>query len=341
MTPANEADIQADMRELMQAQSFGAPTEAQRWGLTSQPQGQSEGDPSMAQLEIQADIARQNAAAMALQSLNPGQLPQGGDDAAHWRKLYGDSENAKGELRAQLERAEQEKAAQVETMNQLLLAMQQGSQRPGFGPAYQGQMQGVQQPIYGPGGFNAQPFDPFEGKSDDDLYSVKDAKRLLGEMISPALQAMQMQTMAALDRQNAAARRAAANITPLEEFTLTRENPWVNGLQSESQRIDALASIKRARSTTQPSPQATQANQAAQAAPIVRRMTTVEQGTQQAPDYTGNAVDSAYQRDFAAAMKLSVETGAQAKALRAVAEKYNIPIGRASDMGLMRTQTVI
>jgi hypothetical protein len=329
--------MQQDLRELMIAPSYGAPTEAQTWGLTSQPHGGSDtGNPSVAQLELQADIARQIAASQALQSLNATQLPSQDleNEIGRWKKAYGDGENEKGELRRQLEETKAAQMAQTDLLNQILAS---ASQQPAFNPSYNPQF-----PFPAPFQTPAipAPYDPFQGKTEEELISVKDFRTVLSNELSPVLHAMQMQTMQMMDKQTAAAKRSASGITPLDEFQIARENPWVQGLQTETQRIDAVAALKKARATTTQQAQGVQAQTVQATAPILRRLTATEQVQSQTPDLTSDALTTAFQRDLAAANQLSDEHGKRAQAMRQIAAKYNIPVGKMSDMGLMRTQVI-
>lgn len=335
VSDATEADIRADMAELMQASNFGAPTEAQQWGLTTQPQGKPDSpNSSLAELELQADIAKQQAANFALQSLAPNQIPQA-DESEHWKRLYGQGENEKGELRRQLEEANRQRAEQTELMNQLLSAMQ----TPNYGPQvnYGGRPQFMPTPY-------VEPRNPLADRDENDVLSVRDIRKLIEEEVKPNFNSLYMQTMQLMDQQTAASRRAAAGITPLEEFQLTRENPWLASLATEAQRVDAMASLKKMRAQTtqaaQTVAQQVQTQTAQQVGPVIRRLTTVEQATQQAPDLSGDALTAAFNRDLALARQLPEENGARAKAMRTIAAKYNIPVGQMSDMGLMRSQVI-
>lgn len=336
VTPADQSEIEKDIAELMVAPNYGSPTDAQRWGLTSQPPGQSDSQvtSSLAELELQADLARQRA----LEGFQQGQLPglpsTDPTEVAKWQKLYGDSENEKGELRRQLEQALAAQQQRDEMLNQLLASQQQ--QAPSFQAPnpYQPQpfMPQPQQPTFR---------DPFEGKTDEDLFSVRDAKRLIGEAIAPALQMQQMQMLQMVDQQAAASKRAAAKLTPLEEFQITRNNGWIRGLPTEAARVDAILSLRESQARVQAPIQAqvqAQAQAPQATAPILRRLTSVEQNVAQAPDLSADAVNAAFQRDYQLANRLPDDNGQRAAALRKVAEKYNIPLGKPNDVAIMRTQ---
>jgi hypothetical protein len=321
---------EADVKEAMMGSNTD-PTYAEQFGISSAPLGTvGYKPPSMAELELEAvkAMAKVQADAFAAQQAGHTQDPFSSvqDEAEKYRKLYGDSENEKGQLR-------KNQAELMEAFNGLMAQYEvlQGSP--------QNQWQGSQQvpaPHYGPPqGFAPQQQygDPFAGIGDDDVIQGKQIKELFDRTVTPAYQYLASQTQQAMARSAALESRLmkqvkeTSGITPVDEFRLTARNPWVREL-APAQRVQALASLRQAEVATQPTPQPQAPAQIP--APtdsqqrILNKMTYVEGSMPNVPDSSEAALEAAKQRDYAKVMAAPSDTGERAKMFRAFAAKYGM-----------------
>jgi hypothetical protein len=327
-----------DLKEAMMG-SQTDPTYQEQFGITSAPLGTTGyKPPSMAELELEAikAMARVQAEAVASQDANRIHdpfAPGAGDELEKFKKLYGASENEKGQLR----KSQQEL---MEAFNGLM-AQYEGLQSNANQPQWQPGMQ-PNAPQFGPPqGFAPQPQygDPFAGFGDDDVIQGKQIKELFDRTVTPAYQYLAAQTQQAMARSAALEQRLlkqvkeTSGITPVDEFRLIARNPWVREL-APAQRVQALASLMAAEVATQPVPQpqappqippVTEGQQR-----ILNKLTYVEGATPQVPDSSEAALEAAKQRDYAKVMMTPQETGERAKMFRAWASKYGVTsIGQA------------
>ena len=319
---------EADLAEARQGPR-GDSTYEEQFGVTSAPLGTvGYKPPSMAELELDAAkaLARAQAEAVAAQSGHPADpFNTPADELEKYKKLYGTSENEKGQLR-------KSQAELMEAFNGLMAqfeALQANGQQqpqpvspqfaPQFGP---------------PQGFAPQPqySDPFAGFGDDDVIQGKQIKELFDRTVTPAYQYLASQTQQAMARSAALEQRLmkqvkeTSGITAVDEFRLTARNPWVREL-APAQRVQALASLRAAEAAIAPPPQAP-----AQIPPatdgqqrILNRLTYVEGSLPNVPDSSEAALEAAKQRDYAKVMMAPSDTGERAKMFRAWAAKYGIP----------------
>lgn len=324
---------EADLKEAMMG-TQGDPTYAEQFGITSAPLG-SVGyrPPSMAELELEAQkaLARAQAEAVAAQNANRPEDPFNTipDEAERYKKLYGDSENEKGQLRKN----------QQELMEAFNGLMAQYEALSANGQPQQQWQPGPQQsaPQYGPPqGFSPQPqyqTDPFAAFGDDDVIQGKQLKELFERTVTPAYQYLAMQTQQANARSTALEARLlkqvkeTSGLTAVNEFRITARNPWVRDLQP-AQRVQALASLHQAELANQPTPvpqapaQIPAPTDAQQR--ILNRVTYVEGNVPNVPDSSEAALEAAKQRDYAKVMAAPSDTGERAKMFRAFAAKYGI-----------------
>jgi len=305
----------------------GNPTYEEQFGLTSSPLG-SVGvtQPTMAELEIQAQQALARAMdpnSFAAQSNQPQQFQGDQSEAEKWRKLYGQSENEKGEARRreqQLEEAFNGLMAQYESLQANAQQNQWGNQMApqNFGP---------------PQPYGQQPMqNPFDSINDEDYMQGKQIKGLIEQTIAPALattfqQAQQNAArVAQLERALMNQARANSGVSKLDEFRLAAKNPWLNNLP-EAQRLAAIQSLKQA----EPQPQANVVAPQGQAETqnrIMNKITYIEGSNPNVPDATEAAIEAAKQRDYAMVMNAPSDTGERAKLFRSFAAKYGLNIGQ-------------
>ena len=308
--------------------SPGNPSYQEQFGISSSPLGGTGvAQPSVAELELEAQkaLARaMNPNAYAAQG-NPSEwvAPNVEPEIERWKKLYGESENEKGQARrreAELTEAFNGLMTQFEALQAQTPPQQWQPQAP---PQYGQMPYGQQQPFS----------NPFDSIKDDDYLDGKTFKNLVESTIAPALaftaqQAQQSaQRSAALEQQLMAQVKASAGIDKIDEFRISSKNPWINRLPY-GERISAIKALKAAETPFQQvTPQQAQAHTESQNR-IVNKLTYIEGGNPNVPDATEAALEAAKQRDWAMAMQLPMDTGERAKALRAFATKYNMNFGQ-------------
>jgi len=319
-----ERATEADIREAMMGPQ-GNPTYEQQFGQTTAPLG-SVGvtQPSLAELEIQAQQALARAInPNAYIQQNPNEQPfsvPSDNEVEKWKRLYGQSENEKGEAR----RREQELTEAFNGLMGQFEQLQANTQQRSWSPQMPPQNFGPQVP-YG------QTQNPFDKISDDEFMQGRQVKDLIEQHIAPPLAAAFQQSqesaqrIAQLERALLNQARATSGISKLDEFRLAAKNPWLNNLP-EGQRLAAISSLKQAEvplpQVQSPQVQAETQNR------IMNKITYIEGSNPNVPDATEAAVEAAKQRDYALAMAMPAETGERARALRAVATKYNMNIGQ-------------
>lgn len=310
-----------DLRDALMG-TPGNPTYEEQWGITATPPGQSPlQQPSLAELELAAE----QAMARAINPNDPG-VPQAAaaeigaiqEELARFKKLYGDSENEKGELRRQFQELNEAFTglmAQVESQSATPPAPQWGPVAPQQYPA------------------PAPQFNPLADIDDDSFVEGKKVKRLIEEGIAPAIAGLYQQLQqtqaraAAAERQAAMQARAALGITQLDEYRLTGKNPWLRNLP-EPQRLQAMQALKAQERAVSPQQQVpTQTPSEAQQR-VLSKVTFVEGNTPNVPDTSEGALEAARQRDYARVMAQPVETGARARAFREFAAKYGLSFGQ-------------
>lgn len=330
-----ESVTEADLREAMLGSgNQGNPSYQEQFGMTSAPLGTTGAppQPSIAQLEIEAQQALARATdpagyanQMFGQSHASPDLATMQAELERFKKLYGDSENEKGQARkreAELMEAFTGLMTQYESLQASPQAPQSWAvpQSP-FAPQYAPQV--------------PQFSDPFEGVPEGDFVDGKTVRTVVEKAVGQTTAYMAGQVQQALMRANqleqqlAAQARTGAGITKLDEFRITGKNPWINKLPY-GERLSAIQALKVAEAPAQAPTNGTQAPQAPSEVQhrIINRLTHIEGGNPMVPDQTEAALEAAKQRDYAMAMSFSAETGERAKALRMFGAKYGIPLGQ-------------
>lgn len=231
-----------------------------------------ENDPDQQQTYTPAEVP-----SFVQENSHVASLPQ--EDPDYWKKMYGQSENEKGEIRRavadEVAQLKAELAAMRATMPQ-----QPGQPYPGATPGYPAQPQyGPQQPQYAQQGQQPQlPETYFPDKEEGDYVEVKDVDRLVAQAIAPAVLQLNAQQQA-LYQQQMAAMKNAAGITPVVEQKLLAECPWMQQLPDGPAKVQAMQDYMKQRTQQQqprqPAPQQAQVNPEQAAA---RRVTYIESG---------------------------------------------------------------
>jgi len=316
---------EADLQEARMGPQ-GNPTYEQQFGISSAPLGGTGiTQPTIAELEIQAQQALARATNPTLYAGQTNYAPNEYQpdslaEAEKWRKLYGQSENEKGEAR----RREQELTEAFNGLMGQFEQLQANTQQRSWSPQMPPQN-------FGPPASYGQTQNPFDKISDDEFMQGKQVKDLIEQHIAPPLAAAYQQSqesaqrIAQLERALLNQARATSGISKLDEFRLSAKNPWLNNLP-EAQRLAAISSLKQAE-VPQPQVQPPQV-QAETQNRIMNKITYIEGSNPNVADQTEAAIEAAKQRDWAIAMQEPAETGARAKAIRAVANKYGYNLGQ-------------
>lgn len=229
-----------------------------------------------------------------------------------WQGLYGRSENEKGELRRQLQAAE-EARAQLQLQQQFYQAQMQQMISQNNRPQQVAQTQ-----AYGPAP------QLFQGKAQDEPLFIRDVE----ERVTPILHGLYTEVQAAraqnqiLEEQLILAKKAQAGISPMQEFQILAENPWINSLNGAA-KVDAMTSVANlkkaqvAMQTPAPPPPAQP-----QATPGVRRMLHIERNQPVAQEPRFVDPQAAMQQEWAQTMLLPVQGGKREEAQRNVLLKY-------------------
>lgn len=231
-----------------------------------------------------------------------------------WKRLYGQSENEKGELRREVNTLREEVAAMRSAWNP------QAQYQPAYAtPTYtypqpQWQAQQTQTAPQVPVTF-------FEGKEDGEVVEVGEVNRLMRETVAPAVWQLYTQQLE-MQKQQIAMQKLAAGISLAVEQKLLTSRPWLANVPDGFPRIQAMQEILKQEANQQgvPTPQPPTNIPPHQAA--VRRVTYVEPGTGQtsAPVMDPN---ERFKQEWA-----KTRTAAEKRALL---ERYGI--GRANDFG--------
>jgi len=296
--------IEGGMRELMMGTdpaTIALNPGGQAYGYSSQGpdpevQFQQDNQPSLEQLEEMEQLRQQT----------PNQPQQ------NWQQLYDQSENEKGELRRQLQAAK-EAQAQLALQQQMIQAQMQLASA-----QTQAQPQPRQQ--------HYQPQGPlFPGKTREDVLTLGEIE----DRLAPAIQGLIYNAVegandrySALETQFVNTRKAQAGITPMVEFQILAEQPWINSLNGAA-KVDAMASVlalKKAQAPPvavqpQPQPQAPMT-----AAP--RRLLYVEPGRPTAQEPRQIDAQAAMQQEWMNTTVLPLAGGQREAAQKAVLQKY-------------------
>jgi hypothetical protein len=288
---------------------------------------------SPAELELQAQQAQYAA---VMQSVNPqGQYDPTQVDVAnirgeldHFKQLYGQSENEKGELRRKVQEL-------LETTNAMMAQYQQAQAQQFVAP--QQSPMAYPPPVapqygYGP------PRDPLADIRDEDMVYGKDVRKLFANEVIPAVQTLAMQNMQLQQQQQQMRQqlmdssKRAAGITPTDEMRLRQRHPWI-----APDNIAAMETMLRMERQQQPgvqppmlppqqmAPQAPPSAAPAMPQNVLRRVTFVENTQPQSADLTQDALTTAFNRDMAQAMGLQDDK--KASAMRQIAAKYGYKLG--------------
>jgi hypothetical protein len=238
-----------------------------------------------------------------------------------FQKLYGDSENEKGQLRKN----------QQELMDAFngLMAQHEAMQANLNQPRQQWNAPPPQMPFGQPQFGN-----PFENIPDGDFVDGKTVKGLIEQTTAQALSFIAGQNqdaanrVAQLEQQLALQARANAGVSKFDEYRIAAKNPWLNRLPF-GERLAAIQSLKAneaPQNIAQPqvAPQvATDSQQR-----ILNRVTYIEGNNPNVPDQTEAALEAAKQRDYAIVMQANQETGERARLFRQFASKYGLNLGQ-------------
>lgn len=187
------------------------------------------------------------------------------DDIDHWKRLYGQSENEKGELRQNMQ-------SEIAQMRNELAGMRAAIPQQYNQPAATGQYQPVQQPTQA-----AQlPETFFPNRGENDIVEIKDVDEMLKTLVAPAVMQLNQQQQA-LQAQAAQQAKAAAGITPSIEQKLAAECPWITQVPDGQARIEAMRGIMQTR-PSQGLPAQPQSVQVSPEQAAARRVTYVESG---------------------------------------------------------------
>lgn len=329
-----ESATEADLKELMMGTN-GNPSYEEQWGITAAAPGELPfQQKSLAELELEAEQAHARALDPNAHGRPALNLPTDDEDTdlAKFKKLYGDSENEKGELRRQ-------NAELAEALDALANQIDSLTQQPPNPYGAQGPQQPYPQyPQYGTPPtypYNTQPQyntgrNRLDEIKDEDYINGQQLKELIAENIAPAFQvawqeAQQAKAMAAqMARAAAEAQRASSGLTKTDEILLMGKNKWLRALP-EAQRLEAMKALKAQQASGTNGKPATSSDKTER---IVNKLTYIEGGTPQTVESSQAALESAFNRDVAKAMSLPAETGARARALREISKKYNMDFAK-------------
>lgn len=308
LIPNEQARAEA-LREFLSGSPFGAPTREEQVGITSQPPDRMLEQPIPLSFEEQVQAAEQWSP--------QGSQPQDSQPPIQdWQRLYGQSENEKGEWRR--------KAAELEETLNLVLNQQQPQPQPTMPANYSMPYQG-QQPVYG----NQPQVDPFEGMGDDDVVQGKQVKQLIGQHVAPYMWQLHQQTQAAhqevaqLRQQQFTAAKRSAGIDNLTELRFKAKYPQVAGMPDSVEKLNLMQALMKVEQPTQAAPVppiTTQSTNPTQN--IVRRVTYTEsnRGVAGEPNTDRNSL---FQAKMAEAAKQPFHL--RANAMKAVFKEFEVP----------------
>lgn len=235
-------------------------------------------------------------------------LPYQPDETDHWKKLYGDSENAKGELRREIAARD----AQLAQINAELAALRVAQNASSTGYTRQSVPTAAQPAAPIPDTF-------FPGKTKEELVEVGEVDSML-TTVAIAFQ-QQQQALQALQAAQLGAQKHAVGITPAVEQKLVSENPWLSNMPEGLAKVQAMQTLinrqAQQEAGPQPAPRSAQVNPAQAAA---RRVTYIESGN--APSAAQGEGVPLQQRVAQELAEARAKGGANA--MRAVLMKYGM-----------------
>lgn len=331
----NDEQREVDLQTFMQGEQHqdGGRHDLSPRGLTS---ANDEIRELQALEEMKAVDAMRNAQYREKDYVNPQEGGGNGqsDELSHWRKLYGDSENEKGELRRQLEQEQEYRQLLEQQMNNFANSGGQGS---GLVPDFfSGQSQ--PQPQYQPVPQNAAPqyspqpqqFVQAEQFDDNEYVTGSQLKSFQNQMAQAAMYLAQeqeqlRQQQVNWQRQQFEQAKASAGITPADEARLVAKNPWLRQAGSPEVYLNTLKGMiaheKQVNAVRQPQPP-----QAAVPSPSQRARTFVE-GQGQQPvgreQMTGGA-QFAFQKEMAEINALPYGHPDKTKRMKALLQRNGV-----------------
>jgi hypothetical protein len=209
--------------------------------------------------QAQADL--QNGVQENLYAPSVEQYASQGDDGSHWRKLYGDSENAKGDLRRQLQ-AKDELIANMQS--QLASPVQppqffgspQAAAPQSFVPA-QPQYQVPQGQWGGAPSWNASPGPQgvdnglafIQNMDDEGIVYGKDVKGVIRDTVTPLISGVYAMAQAAEARAQSAqaalfnSEKARMGITAQVEQSMLVKYPWLSNISDPGGYLSTMAGL--------------------------------------------------------------------------------------------------
>lgn len=194
-----------------------------------------------------------------------------------FKKLYGQSENEKGELR----RANEQLQNQLNSINAEIAQMRASFQQPQYP---NGTFNGQPQQVPGYGYAPQQPQIPqlpanfFTDKDENDFLEAKDVNKLMRELIGPAVIELHQEQQRLVQAQTAAAKQAAGVDNTTEQRLLT-SYPWLRNLRGQEQLTAMQSLLQQERQQAQQQQTQSAPPPPAAAAPAARRVTYIESGT--------------------------------------------------------------
>jgi hypothetical protein len=281
--PATQTDINA----FMQGDSYQP---GGRHDFESKGMGSGVGEPQLPAAYEEPQVqAEEN---IAVQSLSNAQEQD-------WKKLYGQSENEKGEWR---------KTAS-ETMNELqqlkneLAAMRNGQ---AYQPGPNATVAAPPQPPPQHVSQDALPETYFPNKSPDDIVEVKDVDAMVRNAVAPAVLQLHNQQVV-MYQQQLAGQKAAAGLTPVIEQRLMADNPWLNQVPEGAARIQAMQRLASTRPTiTEPTPRPEQ-KMVSPTQAASRRVTYVESNNQRSQAESQESAQERIAKEFYSAKSVFEE----------------------------------
>jgi hypothetical protein len=327
-----------DLQEAMQGERHqdGGQHDLEQRGITSQSQDEQEQVLTEASEFSQSQYPQpQSATFVQDQPPQPSvALPASQPAGQDFQKLYGKSENEKGELRRALK---QQMEANQQLLQQVQAAQTMYPQPP------QPQYAPPPQPQYIPPQGNvvmAQPQPPqrVTSKEGDEMVVAADLDEAFRNGVEPHLanlhQQMAQMQQVVMQQQQAFVdtQKTQLGITPQIETQLIMENPWLRTIPTPQAYIQALSNLVRGKQsqallqrTTPPTqtPQGNpQVNPAVQEA--ARRVTYVERGVPQVSDAGGITAEQRFQMEWDKTMRLPLEGGARGKAQRELMQRAGV-----------------
>ena len=336
-TPAQQAAVdetrKQSLEEVMSGSRYGADPNAQ--GITAvDPNDTARLDtgPSVTeQIAQQEQVAQELSGTPATLEVTDEQITQAIEDAANFKKLYGDSENEKGDLRRRVDELTQQQERTLEMLSHAQTAPQQPfAQQPPVYPQPTSYPHNVTAPN-APTQTQA-PMNFLTGEYADEALA-KDVQSTLQDVFAPAFQQLEGQNaqLRSLVEQQAQAQYQAtkeqAGITRFKELQLITKYPVLQTMQESPQKLAFMQSLLANEQATATPGNGTPAQApptAAQAVTerVVRRVTHVEPSQARTSEPVDKAAE--FRREMAEAQRKDFGTGERARAMRAVFTKYGI-----------------